>query len=84
MSQAAPNVTPSSSAPATVAPDTPPAKPRGRRKPEMPVAGPLDIVSLDGEARGIGRLTNEDGTPGKVVFVEGALPGSGSCTAVTA
>lgn len=50
----------------------------------MPVAGPLDIVSLDGEARGIGRLTNEDGTPGKAVFVEGALPGSGSCTAVTA
>ncbi|CAJ0770747.1 23S rRNA (uracil(1939)-C(5))-methyltransferase RlmD [Ralstonia chuxiongensis] len=41
----------------------------------MPVAGPLDIVSLDGEARGIGRLVNEDGTPGKVVFVEGALPG---------
>ena len=41
----------------------------------MPVAGPLDVVSLDNEARGIGRLANEDGTPGKVVFVEGALPG---------
>jgi 23S rRNA (uracil1939-C5)-methyltransferase len=27
------------------------------------------------EARGVGRLINEDGTPGKVVFVEGALPG---------
>ena len=28
------------------------------------------------EARGVGRLpSNEDGTPGKVVFVEGALPG---------
>lgn len=27
------------------------------------------------EARGIGHLTNEDGTPGKVIFVEGALPG---------
>lgn len=41
----------------------------------MPVAGPLEIVSLDNEARGVGRLSNEDGTPGKVVFVEGALPG---------
>lgn len=27
------------------------------------------------EARGVGRLVNEDGTPGKVIFVEGALPG---------
>ena len=27
------------------------------------------------EARGVGHLDNEDGTPGKVVFVEGALPG---------
>lgn len=27
------------------------------------------------EARGVGRLINEDGTPGKVIFVEGALPG---------
>ncbi len=27
------------------------------------------------EARGVGRQTNEDGTPGKVIFVEGALPG---------
>ena len=27
------------------------------------------------EARGIGHLTNEDGSPGKVIFVEGALPG---------
>ena len=26
------------------------------------------------EARGVGHLQNEDGTPGKVVFVEGALP----------
>ncbi|QUP55453.1 23S rRNA (uracil(1939)-C(5))-methyltransferase RlmD [Ralstonia syzygii] len=41
----------------------------------MPVAGPLEIVSLDNEARGVGRLSNEDGSPGKVVFVEGALPG---------
>ncbi len=27
------------------------------------------------EARGVGRLANDDGSPGKVVFVEGALPG---------
>lgn len=36
---------------------------------------PIDIESLDMEARGIGHLKNEDGTPGKVIFVEGALPG---------
>jgi 23S rRNA (uracil1939-C5)-methyltransferase len=35
----------------------------------------LTIESLDMEARGVGHLDNEDGTPGKVVFVEGALPG---------
>ena len=35
----------------------------------------IDITSLDIEARGIGHLSNEDGSPGKVVFVEGALPG---------
>ena len=35
----------------------------------------IDIVSLDMEARGVGHLQNEDGSPGKVVFVEGALPG---------
>jgi 23S rRNA (uracil1939-C5)-methyltransferase len=35
----------------------------------------IDIKSLDIEARGIGHLTNEDGTQGKVIFVEGALPG---------
>lgn len=33
------------------------------------------IESLDMEARGVGRLVNEDGTPGKVIFVESALPG---------
>ncbi|WP_425470731.1 23S rRNA (uracil(1939)-C(5))-methyltransferase RlmD [Trinickia fusca] len=27
------------------------------------------------EARGVGRLVTEDGEPGKVIFVEGALPG---------
>ncbi|MGF6665411.1 23S rRNA (uracil1939-C5)-methyltransferase [Paraburkholderia atlantica] len=35
----------------------------------------IEIVSLDMEARGVGRTASEDGTPGKVVFVEGALPG---------
>jgi len=35
----------------------------------------IDIKSLDADARGIGHLENEDGTPGKVVFVEDALPG---------
>jgi len=34
----------------------------------------LDIEELDAEARGVGHLSNEDGSPGKVVFVEGALP----------
>lgn len=35
----------------------------------------IDIKSLDMDGRGVGHLHNEDGTPGKVVFVEGALPG---------
>jgi 23S rRNA (uracil1939-C5)-methyltransferase len=35
----------------------------------------IDIESLDMEARGVGHLKNEDGSPGKVIFVEGALPG---------
>ncbi|WP_281349660.1 23S rRNA (uracil(1939)-C(5))-methyltransferase RlmD [Paraburkholderia bonniea] len=35
----------------------------------------IQIDSLDMEARGVGRTRNEDGTPGKVIFVEGALPG---------
>ena len=35
----------------------------------------IEIVSLDMEARGVGHLPNEDGSPGKVIFVEGALPG---------
>lgn len=35
----------------------------------------INIRSLDMDARGVGHLENEDGTPGKVVFVEGALPG---------
>jgi 23S rRNA (uracil1939-C5)-methyltransferase len=35
----------------------------------------IEIASLDMEARGVGHLPNEDGSPGKVIFVEGALPG---------
>lgn len=35
----------------------------------------IDIESLDMEGRGVGHLQNDDGTPGKVIFVEGALPG---------
>lgn len=35
----------------------------------------IDIESLDMDARGVGHLKNEDGTQGKVIFVEGALPG---------
>ena len=35
----------------------------------------IEIDSLDMDARGVGRLVGEDGAPGKVVFVEGALPG---------
>ena len=35
----------------------------------------IEIKSLDMEARGVGHVPNEDGTPGKVIFVEGALPG---------
>jgi 23S rRNA (uracil1939-C5)-methyltransferase len=35
----------------------------------------IDIESLDTEARGVGHLQNEDGSRGKVIFVEGALPG---------
>jgi len=35
----------------------------------------IDIKSLDMDGRGVGHLENEDGSPGKVVFVEGALPG---------
>ena len=35
----------------------------------------VEIDSLDMDARGVGRLRDEEGNPGKVVFVEGALPG---------
>lgn len=34
----------------------------------------INIRSLDMDARGVGHLLNEDGSQGKVVFVEGALP----------
>lgn len=35
----------------------------------------IEIESLDMEGRGVGHLQNEDGAQGKVIFVEGALPG---------
>ncbi|MCM1512887.1 MAG: 23S rRNA (uracil(1939)-C(5))-methyltransferase RlmD [Oxalobacter formigenes] len=35
----------------------------------------VDIESLDAEGRGVAHLPNPDGTPGKALFVEGALPG---------
>jgi 23S rRNA (uracil1939-C5)-methyltransferase len=35
----------------------------------------IEIESLDMDGRGVGHLQNEDGSVGKVVFVEGALPG---------
>ncbi|MBB3210913.1 23S rRNA (uracil1939-C5)-methyltransferase [Herbaspirillum sp. Sphag1AN] len=35
----------------------------------------IDIKALDMDGRGVGHLANEDGTQGKVIFVEGALPG---------
>ncbi len=35
----------------------------------------IEIESLDMDARGVGHLKNEDGTIGKVIFIEDALPG---------
>jgi 23S rRNA (uracil1939-C5)-methyltransferase len=35
----------------------------------------IEIRAFDMDARGVGHLQNEDGTQGKVIFVEGALPG---------
>ena len=35
----------------------------------------VEIKSLDMDARGVGHIENEDGSPGKVIFIEGALPG---------
>jgi 23S rRNA (uracil1939-C5)-methyltransferase len=35
----------------------------------------INIKSLDMDARGVGHLQNPDGSQGKVIFVEGALPG---------
>jgi 23S rRNA (uracil1939-C5)-methyltransferase len=39
----------------------------------------IDITGLDIEARGVGHVPNADGSPGKVIFVEGALPGERVC-----
>jgi 23S rRNA (uracil1939-C5)-methyltransferase len=53
-------------------PRKPPPAPKLLPAASYPV---IDILSLDMEARGVGRLVNEDGSPGKVVFVDDALPG---------
>jgi 23S rRNA (uracil1939-C5)-methyltransferase len=54
----------------------PPSARDAKRAPAAPVGAPiLEIDSLDMDARGVGRVVNEDGEPGKVIFVEGALPG---------
>jgi 23S rRNA (uracil1939-C5)-methyltransferase len=51
--------------------------PPARIVPLDPSAAPLEIEikSLDMDAQGVGRTTAEDGSDGKVIFVEGALPG---------
>jgi 23S rRNA (uracil1939-C5)-methyltransferase len=51
--------------------------PPTRIVPLDPSAAPLEIEikSLDMDAQGVGRATAEDGSEGKVIFVEGALPG---------
>jgi 23S rRNA (uracil1939-C5)-methyltransferase len=43
------------------------------RTPVLPP--PIEIGALDMEARGVCRIVTETGEPGKVIFVEGALPG---------
>jgi 23S rRNA (uracil1939-C5)-methyltransferase len=51
--------------------------PPARIVPLDPSAAPLEIEikSLDMEAQGVGRAMTEEGLEGKVIFVEGALPG---------
>jgi 23S rRNA (uracil1939-C5)-methyltransferase len=51
--------------------------PPTRIVPLDPSAAPLEIEikSLDMDAQGVGRAMAEDGSDGKVIFVEGALPG---------
>ncbi len=51
--------------------------PPTRIVPLDPSAAPIEIEikSLDMDAQGVGRATAEDGSEGKVIFVEGALPG---------
>jgi 23S rRNA (uracil1939-C5)-methyltransferase len=39
------------------------------------IAPEIEIGALDMDAQGVGRTETEDGQPGKVIFVEGALPG---------
>jgi 23S rRNA (uracil1939-C5)-methyltransferase len=51
------------------------APPRIVTPPESFVADEIEIVSLDMDAHGVGRTVTDDGSPGKVIFVDGALPG---------
>jgi 23S rRNA (uracil1939-C5)-methyltransferase len=54
----------------------PKRKPKNTPTPAAPVSAPiLEIESLDMEARGVGHVMTESGERGKVIFVEGALPG---------
>jgi 23S rRNA (uracil1939-C5)-methyltransferase len=54
----------------------PKRKPKNAPTPAAPGSAPiLEIESLDMEARGVGHVMTESGEPGKVIFVEGALPG---------
>jgi 23S rRNA (uracil1939-C5)-methyltransferase len=51
------------------------APPRIITAPPAYVGDEIEIVSLDMDAHGVGRTFNQDGSPGKVIFVDGALPG---------
>ncbi|KAF1049963.1 MAG: 23S rRNA (uracil(1939)-C(5))-methyltransferase RlmD [Burkholderia gladioli] len=48
---------------------------KSRNAPVVHVSAPIEVESLDMDARGVGRIVSEDGESGKVIFIEGALPG---------
>ncbi len=85
MSQAVPDpqAEPVEAATAAAAPAAPVKRSKRERRAERRAAADasvlhapiLEIESLDMEARGVGRTVTETGEPGKVIFVEGALPG---------
>ena len=47
---------------------------RSRRLNSQPESSPVLVEALDLDAQGITRLLDENGQPGKVVFIRGALP----------